>query len=183
MSQGHVMSSTRTFGRRTRSTRPVPARSRGRALARLQLGTGVLALVGGLLLAIAPDGSLLNADPAALVGSPFADYRWPGLLLAILVGGGYLLTGIWQWRGGRGARALSILAGFGLVVFEAAELLWLGFQPLEMMFALVGAAVATMALLGAVSRHTQDGEQDGDGQQAGGAHGEGRELDGRLGGL
>jgi len=57
------------------------------------LVTGAAALVGGLLLAAAPDGSLLSADPAVLAGSPFADYRWPGVLLATLVGGGYLLTG------------------------------------------------------------------------------------------
>ena len=104
-------------------------------------------MIGGVLLVVAPDGSLMNAHPTALVGSLFTDYRWPGILLATLVGAGYLLTGVWQWRGGRQARALSVVAGAGLVVFEAAELLWLGFHPLELMFALVGVAVATMALL------------------------------------
>lgn len=116
-------------------------------LAGLELFTGVAALVGGVLLAVAPDGSLLNADPAALVGSPFPSYRWPGVLLAFLVGGGYLLTGIWQARSGWGARRLSVFAGLGLVVFEACELLWLGFQPLEAVLAVVGATVATLALL------------------------------------
>jgi hypothetical protein len=131
------------------TTARVPGGTRrlDRALARLEIGTGVLALIGGVLLALAPDGSLLDADPAALAGSPFSDYRWPGILLATLVGGGFVLTGIYQWRGGRGARALSVVAGVGLVAFEAAELVWLGFQPLELMFALVGGAVATMALL------------------------------------
>ena len=128
----------------------VPARAHsrlGRALAGLELGTGVMAIIGGLLLVLAPDGSLLNADPAALTGSPFGDYRWPGVLLTILVGGGYLLTGIWQWRGGRGAWVLSLFAGVGLIAFEAAELLCLGFQSLELVFALVGISVATMAIL------------------------------------
>jgi hypothetical protein len=141
------MTTTRAAGRRDRTRRLAPTRRSERTLARLELGTGVLAVIGGLLLAVAPDGSLMDADPTALVGSPFADYRWPGILLAILVGGGYLLTGVWQWRGGREARALSVVAGVGLVVFEATELLWLGFQPLELMFALVGTAVVTMALL------------------------------------
>lgn len=119
---------------------------RARVLAGLELFTGVTALAGGMLLAIAPDGSLLAADPAALVNSPFADYRWPGILLATLVGGGFLFTGAWQWRGGRGARALSVLAGAGLIIFESAELLWIGFQPLEGLMALVGAAVVALAL-------------------------------------
>ena len=129
-----------------------PARSRMARrprllLAALELFTGGAALVGGVLLAVAPDGSLLRADPAALAGSPFPDYRWPGLLLAGLVGGGYLLTGCWQARSGRGARQLSAFAGLGLILFEGSELLWLGFQPLEAVFAVVGAAVATLALL------------------------------------
>lgn len=127
---------------------PAGADRPGRALAVLELGTGALAVTGGLLLALAPDGSLLAADPAALAGSPFEDYRWPGVLLAGLVGGGYLLTGARQWRAARGARALSVLAGLGLVAFEGAELLWLGPHPLELVFALVGATVAAAALLG-----------------------------------
>jgi hypothetical protein len=130
-----------------RAPRRAMARRPRRILVGLELITGATALVGGVLLAIAPDGSLLAADPAVLAGSPFADYRWPGILLATLVGGGYLLTGWWQARSGVGARALSVFAGVGLVVFEAGELLWLGFQPLEAVFAVVGAVVAAVALL------------------------------------
>jgi hypothetical protein len=138
----------------TRARRAVasPARSRitrrpRRILAGLELSTGATALVGGVLLAAAPDGSLLNADPAVLAGSPFPDYRWPGILLATLVGGGYLFTGVWQARSGFGSRGLSVFAGVGLVVFEASELLWLGFQPLEAALAAVGAVVAALALV------------------------------------
>ena len=130
-----------------RAPRRAMARRPRRILVGLELITGATALVGGALLAIAPDGSLLAADPAVLAGSPFADYRWPGILLATLVGGGYLLTGWWQARSGVGARALSVFAGVGLVVFEAGELVWLGFQPLEAVFAVVGATVAVLAVV------------------------------------
>jgi hypothetical protein len=116
-----------------------------RALVALELVTGVTGLVGGVLLAAAPDGSLLRADPATLAGSPFSDWRVPGVLLAGLVGGGFLLAGWWQWRGHRYARELSMIAGAGLVCFEAAELAWLGFQPLEAVFAAVGGTVVTLA--------------------------------------
>ena len=122
--------------------RPEVAR---RALVALELVTGVTGLVGGALLAAAPDGSLLRADPAALAGSPFTDWRMPGVLLAGLVGGGFLLAGWWQWRGHRYARELSMAAGAGLVCFEAAELAWLGFQPLEALFAVVGVTVVLLA--------------------------------------
>ena len=116
-----------------------------RALVTLELVTGVTGLAGGVLLAAAPDGSLLRADPATLAGTPFSDWRVPGVLLAGLVGGGFLLAGWWQWRGHRHARELSMAAGAGLVCFEAAELAWLGFQPLEAVFAVVGLAVTWLA--------------------------------------
>jgi hypothetical protein len=60
------------------------------------------------------------------------------VLLAVLVGGGFLVAGWWQWRNYRYARELSLLAGAGLIGFEAAELAWIGFQPLEVLFAFVG---------------------------------------------
>ena len=116
-----------------------------RGLVALELATGVTGLVGGVLLAAAPDGSLLRADPATLAGSPFSDWQMPGVLLAGLVGGGFLLAGWWQWRGHWYARELSIAAGAGLVCFEAAELAWLGFQPLEAVFAVVGMTIVTLA--------------------------------------
>ena len=109
------------------------------------MATGVAALIGGVLLADAPDGSLLSADVAALEGSPFADWRLPGLLLGGLVGGGFLAAGAWEWRNGWHARELSMLAGIGLVAFEVAEVAWIGPQPLEGVFALVGAAVVALA--------------------------------------
>jgi hypothetical protein len=116
-----------------------------RALVTLELGTGSAALVGGVLLVVRPDGSLLQADAAALEGSPFTDWRVPGVLLGTLVGGGFLLAGRWQWARKRLARRLSMLAGAGLVAFEAAEVVWLGFQPLEAVFAVVGLAVVVLA--------------------------------------
>jgi hypothetical protein len=91
------------------------------------------------------DGSLLDASPTALSGSPFSDWRLPGLLLATLVGGGFSATGISQWRRGSHTREVSVLAGLGLVCFELGEVAWIGFQPLEVVFALVGATVCVVA--------------------------------------
>jgi hypothetical protein len=142
------MSSAARAGGQVRPVRP-SARPRSgvdrRALVALELVTGVTGLAGGVLLAAAPDGSLLRADPATLAGTPFTDWRVPGVLLAGLVGGGFLLAGWWQWRGHWHARELSMAAGAGLICFEAAELAWLGFQPLEAVFALVGVMVTGLA--------------------------------------
>ena len=101
--------------------------------------TALAALGGGALLVAAPDGSLLNADPAVLDGSPFADWRIPGLLLVALVGGGYALTAAATAVQARRARQLTVVAGAGLMAFEACELWWIGPQPLEAVFAAVGA--------------------------------------------
>ena len=111
----------------------------------MELATGAMALAGGTLLAVAPDGSLLRADPSVLAGTPFTDWRVPGLLLAALLGGGFSLTGWWEHGNRRHARELSIFAGAGLVAFEAAELGWIGFQPLEAVFAVVGVTVIVLA--------------------------------------
>ena len=62
----------------------------------LELAAGVLAVAGGALLVAAPDGSLLQLDAAMLGGSPFGDWRLPGILLADLVGGGFLAAGMWD---------------------------------------------------------------------------------------
>ena len=116
-----------------------------RTLVGLEMTTGVTGLAGGLLLVVVPGGSLLHANPRALAGTPFGDWRVPGVLLAVLVGGGFLLTGWWQWRDHWHARELSIFAGIGLIAFEAAELAWIGFQPLQALFTVVGLAIIGLA--------------------------------------
>lgn len=132
-------------GRRVQWSPRRPSGAAQRTLVSLELVTGATGLAGGVLLAAAPDGSLLRADPATLAGTPFSDWRVPGVLLAGLVGGGFLLAGWWQWRGYRHARELSMVAGAGLVCFEAAELAWIGFQPLEALFAAVGVVIIGLA--------------------------------------
>ena len=122
--------------------------NRKKILVGLELTTGLAGLAGGALLMLKPDGSLLQAKASALAGSPFADWFLPGLLLATLVGGGFTVTALWQWHDGAYASGLSVLAGLGIIGFETAELFWLGFQPLEAMFAFVGVVVVVLA-----SRH------------------------------
>jgi hypothetical protein len=114
-------------------------------LARVGLLTGAAALVESALLTARPDGLLLHADQAVWLGGPFSDWRVPGLLLAVPVGVGWLAAGTRQWRGGRYARHLFVIAGLGLVLFEAAELDRVGLQSLETVFAGVGVLVFILA--------------------------------------
>lgn len=117
----------------------------GRLLVCLEWLTGLLAVISGLALVARPDGSMLGAGLPDLAGSPFSSWRLPGVLLAVLVGVGFLAVGSWQWIGGRWARELSIAAGVALVIFEVFVLAWLGFQPLEAVFVTVGVVVVLLA--------------------------------------
>ncbi len=111
----------------------------------LEVITSLAALVGGTLLALAPDGKLMAANPTVLDGSPFDDWRIPGLLLGLLVGGGFAVAAGAVWFCSRYARPLSMTAGFGLVLFELVELGWLGFHPLQAVFGIVGATALVLA--------------------------------------
>lgn len=117
-----------------------------RALIGLELGTAAAALSGGILLALRPDGAFLHADPAVLRGTPFTDWRVPGLLLAAGCGGGYLLAGLLTLRRHRAAPLVSVAAGTALIGLEAWEIAFIEYQPLEAAFAGVGAAVVVLAL-------------------------------------
>src|SRR4051794_41614559 len=99
--------------RRVNRLRGAPHQKAPRFLVGLELTTGATGLVGGLLLAMRPDGSLLNADLRVLADSPFPDWRLPGLLLACLVGGGFLLAGGGEGGGRPGAGGVLVVPRLG----------------------------------------------------------------------
>ena len=113
---------------------------------KVELATGGSALLCGSLLAFRPDGSLMGLPTRVLAGGPFADWRLPGLLLAGFVGVGYLAAGAWERQRYPHGRELSMVAGAGLVVFEAVECRWLGFHPLQAVCMAVGAGVVALAV-------------------------------------
>lgn len=125
--------------------------------------TGAAAVVGGVLLAIRPDGSLLRANTSVLVGTPFHDWKVPGLLLATLVGAGGLGTMIWTATRGPFRRRIAVAYGAGLLGFEIAEWVWIGPQALEVVFGVVGLLIAGLAatsrtlVIGHVGREDRPG--------------------------
>ena len=139
----------------TRGTSSPRLRAR-RLLVPVELLTGGSAVLCGGLLAIRPDGSLIGLPTRVLVGSPFVDWRLPGLLLGGLVGAGYLTAAAVE-RGGsyRHGCGLSVLAGVGLIAFEAVEWRWLGFHPLQVVFMGVGAGVVGLAVAAAAAEKSE----------------------------
>lgn len=117
-----------------------------------ELVIGAAGLAGGALLAIRPDGSLLGMDRTLLAGSQFADWRAPGLLLALFVGGGWLVAAVTELRRARPATLFSVAAGLGLAVFELVEYGVIGWFWLEGVMAAAGLFVAALAVLRLTAR-------------------------------
>lgn len=105
--------------------------------------TGVLAIAGGLLLAVAPDGHLLRLSSELLAGTPFASYLVPGLILLLVVGGTQLAAAAAvQRHDPRDLRAALIAAGIlaGWIAIQVVILdtiMWL--QPLFFLVAAIEA--------------------------------------------
>lgn len=111
------------------------------------LFTAVTGVIGGALFVIEPSGDLLGADPTVLGPTPFSDWFWPGMLLGIVVGLGFLVTAIWLWQYGWGANELSIFAGVGLIAFVLVEFAMIGFNALQALFAIIGIAVVALGTM------------------------------------
>lgn len=106
---------------------------------------GAAGLAGGIMLAIRPDGSLLGMDTTLISRTSFGDWRVPGILLAVFVGGGWLTAAVAEFRRARVATALSVTAGVGLVVFEVVEFSLIGWYWLEGVMAAAGLVVSLLA--------------------------------------
>ncbi len=116
-------------------------------LALLCGATGITAMLGGALLVIAPDGSLLRAPLAALRYSPFSTFLVPGLVLLLVVGMGNAIA---AWRVARdteAGRESAFVAGVILLGWIVGEMLllrtlnWLQLGYLAIAIAIVFEAV------------------------------------------
>jgi hypothetical protein len=98
------------------------------------------AIPAGLLLVLRPDGSYIGLPPSLLEGTPFADFRVPGLALSIAVGGSSLAAFLLVLFRHRYARLAIILAGaveVGWIVCQVAYIGYQGFlQPLILVMGL-----------------------------------------------
>jgi hypothetical protein len=79
------------------------------------------ALAGGASLVAAPDGSVMQFDPAILAGSPFTDFLIPGLILGGLFGVGSLVVAVMGLR----HHPLAPFLAFGI---GCAQMIWIVVQ-------------------------------------------------------
>jgi uncharacterized BrkB/YihY/UPF0761 family membrane protein len=109
-------------------------------------------LAGGGALAARPDGSLLKMPLSYIQGSPFPDYRVPGLLLFLVLGVFPLVVAIgllrrrpWAWFG-------AFAVGCGLIIFEVVEYGVIGYNVQQPVWGSVGALIALTSLAPSVQR-------------------------------
>ena len=104
----------------------------------------VNAIIGGLLLMMAPDGSLLELPRDFMHSTLFADFFWPGAILFGALGLGHLLGFILTLR------RSSLAAGVALAL-GAGTLTWIGVQMLMTDLFWLQGLIAVLGLVEAVA--------------------------------
>jgi hypothetical protein len=80
---------------------------------------GISAVVGGYNL-IMSNGSGMSV--ALLNNSPFTSYFWPGVILALVVGGTHLAAAVSLWTKFHYSPEVAAISGFGLLIWIFTEL-------------------------------------------------------------
>jgi hypothetical protein len=120
---------------------------------RVLLGVGVFnalsALAGGVLLVVGgfTNGSGGMGIPLSVLdGTPFDSFLWPGVILAVVVGGTQGLAVLLQLARDQWAPVAAAVAGFGLLIWMFAEVAMLpGFNVLQGIY--FGTGVLQLAVL------------------------------------
>ena len=89
---------------------------------------GVAAVGAGQAFVRVPSGAPLGMTTEWLEGSPFPDFRFPGLFLAIVIGGANSLTAVLLWRRHPGSPFASLGTGLLLVIWVAIQTAIIGFR-------------------------------------------------------
>lgn len=98
------------------------------------------AMAGGLLLMLAPDGSLLQLPRDLMHSALFADFFWPGAILFCVLGLGHLAGFVLTLR-------RSSLAARAALVLGAGTLIWIGVQVLMTDLFWLQGLIAALGLL------------------------------------
>lgn len=103
------------------------------------------AMAGGILLMLAPDGSLLQLPRDFMHSTLFADFFWPGMILFSVIGLGHLLGFVLTLR-------RSALAARAALMLGAGTLFWIGVQVLMTELFWLQGLIAALGLLEMIVR-------------------------------
>lgn len=98
----------------------------------------VNAMVGGLLLMLAPDGSLLQLPPTFMHSALFADFFWPGMVLLSVIGIGHLVGFVLTLRHSSLAARAALVLGAGTLIWIAVQVLMTELFWLQGLIAVLG---------------------------------------------
>jgi hypothetical protein len=121
------------------------------------------AVIGGVALAVGAEATRFPAE--WLVGTPFSSYVLPGLILAVIVGGGATLATAATLRRRPGGPRASVLAGAITMGWIVGEVLILN-QPsaptsAEVFYFALGLVMATLGLALERTGRKDDATRDG----------------------
>jgi hypothetical protein len=111
---------------------------------------GVGALYGGVGLLV--DAEALGAEQSWLEGTPFPDYRLPGVVLLVVIGGGMLATALAALLRSRFAGLAALASGLTLLVWGVVETLTIGYQGAGQLVLLAVFVVGPALLLISIGR-------------------------------
>jgi peptidoglycan/LPS O-acetylase OafA/YrhL len=133
------------------------------ALLGVLLFQGASGVGGGLGLVLDPTGASLGIPAAWRDGSPFPDYRTPGLVLLVPLGIGPLAVAwsvlrrrVWAW-------SASLLVGAALLVWLGVEVAVVGYEaepPLQAVYGAVAGALLGLARSRPARRHLGRGRRE-----------------------
>lgn len=113
----------------------------------LQMLIGAGAVPAGMAMIEDPSGRSLGMPLEMLRNSPFTTFLIPGVFLLVVNGIGSLLGGIASFK--RHQCAGEIAAGLGtfLIVWIAAQIWWMGFHWLHVLYFVLGLVELTLGLM------------------------------------
>ena len=109
-----------------------------------ELVVGITAILGGYGL-IFNDG--MGLPSAWLSGTPFSSYFWPGVILALVVGGTNISAAVLVLRNHRYSLEMSAVAAFGLLIWLFVEVYMLPHSSmLQIIYFSLGIFILTLTM-------------------------------------
>jgi hypothetical protein len=130
-----------------RTREPMSRVAKGALALEVLLSIG--ALVGGLILMLAPRGEILPLPLSALAGSPFDTYFVPGLILFSVIGLGPVIAARLAWTSHPAAPVAAFVVGAGLLIWVGVEVAIIGYSnepPLQAIYGILGVAILVVAI-------------------------------------
>jgi hypothetical protein len=100
----------------------------------LHVLVGIMAVGAGQALAMQPDGAALGFPVDWLAGSPFPDYRFPGLFLAVVIGGANLVSAFALLQRYSLGPMLSLATGLLLIAWISIQTTIIGYEHWTQIF-------------------------------------------------